>query len=181
MGNNMETLPKNIISLERAMNVLNDGQPLKDLCVEGEMKIEIGGVWDKEVVIENCMIEYFSGSTTVFNRPVKLINSHFKKGQFIFTHFVGGLTIENCSFDKYLDFQAGGHNAPGNLITINNNIFSEFCNFFDCWYNGHVAITNNKFQQGTNIASEKQLISFDFKPVIENNIGQLKVESEFAE
>ena len=69
----------------------------------------------------------------------------------------------------------------GHAIIIQNNIFSDFVNFFDCWYNGEVSVCNNKFKKGTNIESKKQLITFDIPPVILNNIGQTNIEAEFAD
>nr|GFC11688.1 two component histidine kinase, putative [Tanacetum cinerariifolium] len=60
---------------------------------------------------------------------------------------VGGLTIESCTFESYLDFQAGGHNLAGYPIKILNNIFLNFVNFFDCWYTGE-AITFGCFGAG---------------------------------
>lgn len=172
---------KNNISISRALDILNGGLPLIDFFIDGEILIVENGIWEKEVIIENCIVEYFSGSVTCFDRPVKLINSHFKNCQFTFTHFWGGLTIDNCTFDNYLDFQAGGHNKPENLIRITNTNFEDFVNFCDCWYKGSVKIENNNFQKGTNIESNKKFITFDFPPTIEKNIGNTKIESEFAE
>jgi len=180
-GNNMTTKPKHNISSDKATDLLNAGQPLSNFYISGELVIEITGTWDKEIVIENCVVEYFSGSVTEFEKSVRLINSQFKKCQFLYTYFIGGLTIENCIFDSYLDFQAGGHNKPENKISISNNNFADFVNFFDCWYTGQISLTNNNFYKGTNVESKKQLITFDFQPTIENNTGKINVESELAE
>jgi hypothetical protein len=75
-GNNMTTQPKHNISTERATDLLKDGQPLTDIFVGGEIKIETDKTWDKEIVIENCIVEYFSGNVTRFEKPVRLINPH---------------------------------------------------------------------------------------------------------
>ena len=136
----MKTQPRHNLSAGRATDRLNDGLPLNDFCIDGTIKIEISGSWDKEVIIENCIIENFSGSVTEFDKPVKLINTHFKNCQFTFSYFVGGLTIDNCTFDNYLDFQAGGHNKPENPIVIKNSEFYDFVNFFDCWYNRKISV-----------------------------------------
>ncbi len=58
--NNMVTQTKHNISSETATDLLKNGQPLIGSYVEGEIKIEIRGSWSEEVVIENCVIEYFS-------------------------------------------------------------------------------------------------------------------------
>jgi hypothetical protein len=172
--------PSHNISSERATDLLNEGKPLTDLYVEGEIKIETSDVWDKDVVIENCIIESFSGSVTQFKKPVKLLNSRFKNCQFVFTYFLGGLIIENCTFENYSDFQAGGHNQSGSSIIIKNSEFQDFVNFFDSWYEGPVIITDNNFQKGTNLMSKEQLLTFDVPPQISNNQGNLNIESEFA-
>jgi len=140
-----------IISAERASDLLSEGHPLIDFYIEGELKIEGNQIWYEEVVFENCIVEFFSGNGTHFDRPLRLTNSRFRECQFVFTYFLGGLTIDNCTFDSYLDFQAGGHNKPGNTVAIINNEFAGFVNFFDCWYSNRVTISNNKFHKGTNI------------------------------
>ena len=176
----MTTLPNHNISIERATDLINDGQPLIDFYITGELKIETMETWGKEVVIQNCILEYFSGSCTQFEKSVKFINSHFKKCQFVFTYFLGGLTIENCTFDSYLDFQAGGHNKANNAISIINNDFLDFVNFFDCWYESEVTICNNNFHRGTNLLGnpDKVLITFDIAPIVSKNIGHLDLDNE---
>ncbi|NQX81964.1 MAG: hypothetical protein HRT66_08225 [Flavobacteriaceae bacterium] len=176
----MKTTPKHNISIERATDLLKDGQPLSDAYVSGELKIETDESWDKEVVIENCVIEYFSGSATQFKKPVIFINCQFKKCQFVFTYFLGGLTIDNCIFDNYLDFQAGGHNKIGCPVNITNNNFKSFVNFFDCWYENEVTICGNKFEKGTNLFGKPHNISvtFDKEPIVKDNTGRLDIDSE---
>ncbi|QOW09897.1 hypothetical protein Q73A0000_05740 [Kaistella flava (ex Peng et al. 2021)] len=151
-----------------------------DLCIEGELKIESTEKWNKQLVMENCLIEYFSGSVTQFEKQVQFINCNFKNCQFVFTYFLGGLTIENCTFDNYLDFQAGGHNQKGNSIIIANNDFKGFVNFFDCIYEDDVIIENNKFQKGTNLLGKPFNIpvTFSIKPFIDKNVGQLDANDE---
>ena len=176
----MTTQPKHNISTERATDLLQDGLSLLDFYIDGEIKIETNETWDKEIIIENCIIEYFSGSVTQFDKPVKLINSHFKRCQFTFTYFFGGLTIENCTFDNYLDFQAGGHNKTNNPVRIINNNFFKFVNFFDCWYENNVTICNNNFQRGTNLLGKPFNIpvTFEIDPIIKDNLGQLDYDNE---
>jgi hypothetical protein len=160
--------------------LLKDGQPLTDCYIDGQIKIETSETWDKEVIIENCIVEYFSGSATQFEKHVRFINSHFKKCQFSFTYFSSGLTIDNCTFDNYLDFQAGGHNKNGKEIKITNNNFLDFVNFFDCWYQDKVTISDNKFNKGTNLLGKPNNIpvSYDIEPTIMDNVGQLDFDHE---
>ncbi len=176
----MSIQPKHNITAERAIDLLNDGLPLTDVYVDGELKIEINEVWDKEVVFENCIFEYFSGSVTQFGKHVRITNCHFKNCQFVFTYFFGGLIIDNCTFDNYLDFQAGGHNKTGHPVIIKNTNFKEFVNFFDCWYENEVIISNNKFQKGTNLLGQPNNIpvTFDKEVIIKDNTGQLDLDNE---
>lgn len=91
----MTTLPTHNITAERANDLLKDGLALTDVYVDGELKIETNETWDREVVFENCIIDFFSGNVTQFDQPVRLMNCHFKNCQFVFTYFFGGLTIDN--------------------------------------------------------------------------------------
>jgi len=176
----MEATPKNNISPERAIDLLNEGLALKDAYINGELKIETNETWDRTVVIENCIIEYFSGSVTKFVKHVKLTNCHFKRCQFVFTYFLGGLTIDNCTFENYLDFQAGGHNKKGNAVTIINSTFNDFVNFFDCCYESEITISNNKFHKGTNLLGMPFNIpvTFESEPTIKDNLGQIDIDNE---
>ncbi len=172
--------PRHNILAEKAIDLLKNELSLTNLYISGELKIETGTTWDKEIIFENCTIEHFSGNTTVFEKNVKLINCHFKKCQFVFTYFLGGLIIDNCIFDNYLDFQAGGHNKAGNEVAITNNNFDDFVNFFDCWYESNVIISNNVFRKGTNLLGKPYNIpvTFDIEPIVKNNIGLLGFDNE---
>lgn len=172
---------KNFLITKIASALLSNGQPLTDLVVSESLSIDAGKIWNKEVTILNSSIENLTCLMVYFNKPVTFRNCYFKEASFNFSYFQKGLVIENCVFDKYLDFEAGGHNKIDTPIIINNNEFREFVNFCDCWFTGEVEITNNKFVKGTNIASENQYVSFDIPPVLKHNLGQLDIESECRE
>lgn len=168
----------NKITAEEAKKVLDTSNALRNFTVTGVLEIWDGGEWNKDIIIEGCIIENFSCIMVQFHRRVIIRNSHIKNASFMFSYFIGGLIIENCVFDKYLDFQAGGHNSVGNMIIFKENIFKGFVNFFDCWFTGEVSIHNNTFEIGTNVLSKKQLISYDAPTTIDNNIGDMGVENE---
>lgn len=176
----MRGQPKYSISNERATDLLKNGEPLLDVYINGELIIETNENWDKEVVFENCIVDFFSGSTVQFDKPVRLVNSHFKKCQFTFSYFLGGLTIDSCTFDDYLDFQAGGHNQTNFPVKIINNEFIGFVNFFDCWYENEVIISDNRFKNGTNLLGNPNgiLVTFDKEPVIKGNTGKVDFDNE---
>jgi hypothetical protein len=172
--------PNHNISFDQANSLLAKAQPLSDAYVSGEIKIEAYDSWEKEVIMKNCTLEYFSGSATQFKKPVHLVNCRFKKCQFVFSYFLERLIIENCLFDDYLDFQAGGHNKNGKPIILANNQFAGFVNFFDCWYESEVIIKNNDFKKGANLLGKPFDIpvTFDVVPIIEDNKGQLNLDTE---
>lgn len=176
----MTAQPKHNISSEQANVLLTEAQPLVNCNVSGELRIEASEAWEKEVVLENCTFEYFSGSATQFEKLVRLSNCHFKKCQFVFSYFLGGLIIDNCIFEDYLDFQAGGHNKDGKSVIIIDNLFACFVNFFDCWYESEVIIRNNNFQKGTNLLGKPFNIpvTFDVAPIIEKNKGYVNLDTE---
>ena len=174
----MAVAPHKVITAQEAIQILTDGQPLTARYVQGKLSLAVGENWNKEVLIDNCVLEDVEGSVTQFEQVVKLTNCHFKNCTFTFSYFLQGLAIERCTFDHYLDFQAGGHNQPGYRVLIQHNTFCGFVNYFDCWYKGEVRVCNNDFQQGTNIASQHQLITFEVPPVLANNKGLLAIEAE---
>jgi len=176
----MTTLPTNKITTERATDLLKDGRPLTDFYVEGKIDLATSFNWEKEVIIENCIVDNLVAVGTEFKEPVRLINSFFKNCNFYASYFTKGLIIDNCTFDNYLEFQAGGHNKNGSPVIITNNNFKDFVNFFDSWYESGVTISKNKFQKGTNVLGNPNNISvtFDVEPIIKDNIGQLDLNNE---
>jgi hypothetical protein len=176
----MTAQPKHNISIERATDTINEGLPLVDLYIDGAIELATASKWGQEVVIENCIVENLVAVGTEFTKPVRLVNSYFKNCNFYGAYFTKGLIIDNCTFDSYLDFQSGGHNKPGNPVIITNNNFKAFVNFFDCWYEGEVTISKNKFHKGTNVLGKPNNISvtFDVEPTITENSGQINFDHE---
>lgn len=174
----MTNNPINSISAKEAKKNIDSGIPLRDVFITGILNIGGGSEWDKEIIIENCIIENLFCIGTQFNKHVAMKNTYVKAASFDFCYFIGGLIIDNCVFDEYLDFNAGGHNSKGNFITINGNRFRGFVNFFDCWFNGEISVNNNIFESGTNILSKTLWVSFDVPITAHNNVGDLGIESE---
>ena len=171
---------KHNISNERALELLKEEQSLSDSYIGGHLSIVTMENWTKEVFIENCVLKYFAAVSVQFDKPVKLINCHFKECELFSSYFFGGLTIENCTFDSYLDFQSGGHNKTGCPVNIIDNEFKDFVNFFDCWYENDVRICNNKFNKGTNLLGNPNNLgaTFEKEPIIQDNTGRLDFDHE---
>ncbi|TWR27751.1 hypothetical protein FPZ42_00625 [Mucilaginibacter achroorhodeus] len=164
--------PTHNISALRAIDLINEGIPIVDTYVQGNIDISfVNSV--KELSFFNCIVESFLAEGVEFAAPMKLINTHFKSCQFRYAYFLNGLTIENCVFDQNLSFESGGHNQPNYPVIIKGNVFNDRVDFFDCWFRSSVIVTENNFLKGTNIQSKNQMITFDIEPTITNNIGDL--------
>jgi len=100
---------------------------------------------------------------------------------FSFSYFLGGLEIINCCFKNYLDFQSGGHNKTHNPVRLENSVFLDFVNFFDCSYDGPFILNGNDFQKGTNILGNKNMpyeVTFKLAPLLKNNKGIINLNGE---
>lgn len=172
--------PSHRLSSEKATDLLRSGQPLVDYYIGGELALPLGENWDQKIVFDNCVVESLACLSVNFSKPVALRNCRFNSCQFTFSYFLGGLTIDTCCFDTYLDFQAGGHNQGGKPVRIVNSRFSAFVNFFDCQYESAVIITDNHFLAGTNLLGRPHTIpvTFAVAPLLARNSGQLAVDGE---
>ncbi|TGD81414.1 hypothetical protein [Hymenobacter wooponensis] len=173
-----QQLPK--IPAAVALQWIQAKHPVQGYHIVGQLSLLGYLYFDYPVEIENCWVDELVGSTMHYTHAVRLVNSHFTRCEFEFAYFTHGLSIEGCTFDSYLDFQAGGHNQPGCLVQLTDNIFKSFVNFFDCWYRSTVQIERNDFQKGTNLLGAPQgyLVQFDVPPLIQNNTGDLNRNDE---
>lgn len=173
--------PRHNITAEFAKDLLLESKPLIDFYISGILDIVDFSKNNKNIRIENCIVEYLKSESVEYLSKVELINTEFKKCAFSFCYFQGGLNIEKCIFNDYLDFQCGGHNNKENAFIIKDCIFHGFVNFFDCIYNGAVDISGNDFIKGTNLMGNlghSYQVSFDIKPKIENNKGRIDLDGE---
>lgn len=90
--------------------LLSNGLPLADLLILEDLSINGGEIWNREVTILNCDVEKLNCMMVYFDKPVTFKNCRFKNAIFNFAYFQKGLLIEDCIFEKYLDFEADGHN-----------------------------------------------------------------------
>lgn len=172
--------PPYSLTAEKAVALLRDGQRLSECYIRGDLALPPGEDWSQKVVFEHCVVENFSCLSISFGKAVELRNCHFHKCQFTFSYFLGGLAIEACYFDSYLNFQASGHNQLGEPVRITDSQFAGFVNFFDCQYESAVLITGNEFMGGTNLLGKPRNIpvTFDVAPQLARNSGQLDATDE---
>lgn len=123
---------------------------IKNLDLEGTFELET------ELMIENCIIDFF-----------KIHSCWFEEG----------LLLKNNIFKNYIDYQMGGHNKKP--IIIEENIFRNFFNFFDCHFSDILQVKKNIFVNGSNLLGnldEGYASTFDQLPVLEDNIGKIDLD-----
>jgi len=148
--------------------------------------------------VENKIINLLHYSELGSNEPIHICDSIIKTIDFDTFEFNSEVIIERCIIDSllvhscwfrkglvfknnhlinYVDYQMGGHNS--NPIHIENNIFVEFVNFFDCQFKEVVEVNNNIFIKGSNLLGNKNEgfeNTFDKGMIHNNNIGQIDLE-----
>lgn len=173
---------KNIISSEYAIEIIFQGQELANYHIEGVIDLYkiVEGI-NSELVIRDCFVENLVSHSIEFIHGLRLVGSHFDRCSFNYAYFIGGLTIDNCFFDTYLDFEAGGHNQKNCAFKLKQSSFNGFVNFFDCWFQSTVEVVDNEFKKGTNLLGNKDKpfrVQFDLPPLIEHNRGQMDLDGE---
>lgn len=168
------------IPANEALSLIKSGKPLKNCAIYGEFNLDGLDHFGKKFIAQDCIFESLSGVSSFFSEVFDFTNCQFKKCSFTFSYFLGGLNIDHCIFENYLDFQAGGHNKNESIVSIKNSVFKGFVNFFDCWYEGPIIVKDNDFKEGTNLlgSAENLTVAFDVKPLIENNNGKLDIDGE---
>lgn len=96
------------------------------------------------------------------------------------TWFYQGFILENCTIQKSLDFQMGGHNKKP--VIIKNNVFGDFVNFDDCQFDELLIVENNIFCKATNLLIDfhtNESNTFAKTSRINNNIGDLGYNKQY--
>jgi len=172
---------KKQISSEQAFEMIAAGKTLKDMHVTGVFTCPNIDAFEYVFTAEDCIFEYVYAQNCHFVKPITLKDCIVFKCEFDCAYFLGGLSLDNCVFENYLDFQSGGHNKNGHPFSMIHNTFKGFVNFFDCWYESAVIIKNNDFQKGSNLLGLHATglkTQFDIEPLIENNKGRLDLSDE---
>src|SRR6185437_12567145 len=148
--------PKKIISSADAINLILQGKELAGYSIKGATDLyNIAAEIKSKLIIRECFVENLVSPSVEFIHELSLIGSHFEKCSFNYAYFIGGLTIDNCIFESYLDFEAGGHNQKNCPFRIKQSSFLGFVNFFDCWFQSKVEVVDNDFKKGTNLLGNK--------------------------
>jgi hypothetical protein len=134
-----------------------------------------------ELIFSNCRIDSFSVYVQLLNRKLVFNECIIGKILFFGTHLIGGFEMRNCVIENLACFDAIGHNINPNKFIVDSCTFNVFANFFDCWFEGPVNISNNNFKQGTNIGfylNPPYGIEAGLEFKLENNIGNIYLENE---
>ncbi|PQJ76757.1 hypothetical protein [Polaribacter glomeratus] len=135
----------------------------------------------KNVIIEGSFRSLCSNFQTLTIENTKFFNNpeieQKKDDSFnLFrSNFIGIFTVRNCEFKGKVNISAL-HCLKD--VVIENCIFEEFVDFGDCWFRNNTTIRNNTFKKGTNLmgnSDKAYKVTFDKKPTIENNIGNLEM------
>lgn len=173
----MNTLEK--IHAKEALERINTNQELKNCYVYGRLDLGYERQLLSPLIILNSYFEDLYCPSVEFFSEVRFKDSCFLNATFLYSYFIQGLIIDNCKFHSYIDFQAGGHNLKP--ILIENSIFDDFVNFFDCWFKSDLAIKNNTFKKGTNLLGnrgEHFEVKFEIEPIVQDNKGAVDLDGE---
>jgi hypothetical protein len=173
-------LKKKTINAHQAIGILNSNLPIEDSIIIEKLDLtNLSYKIEKNIVIKNSIIREIHSSSIKFSENVILDSSQIGKCSFSYAYFIKGLSINNCVFDGYLDFEAGGHNKK--LVSITNSKFNSFVDFFDTWFQGEVIIRDNHFMGGSNLlgnVGKPYETQFDVPPIIENNFGKMDFDGD---
>jgi hypothetical protein len=173
-----------VISPQEAANLLDSSHVLANVVVAGHLDLRsTRNVSEDEIqvpiTIQGCQIQSLSAACLVFKAKVAISKSTIKGGcSFFATYFLAGLEIVDSEFEGEVDFQCGGHNAPGCPVKLCRCAFHDFVNFFDCWYTGPLEITDCQFCKGSNLLGNVDKpygVSLDASAMIERNTGDLNL------
>lgn len=172
-----------LVSAEEVLRLIRNGEEVRSLQVSEDLNLR--AVADGEYVrtpvsFVDCRLARVDVSFLCFQESVSFqactIESLFGMAGYFFT----GLVIERCVVASPTDLSCGGHNRGGHSIVLSDSTFAAFVNFEDCWFEGPVLIQRCTFEAGTNLLGNRERpyrVTFDVPPVLEDNRGQLDLET----
>lgn len=144
-----------------------------------ELNLNISADYDKNILIDNCIIDKLSIPGNSFSEMVTITNTIIKDFCAVGCYFEGGLLLSNCIIADLFTLEAGGHNRKDKKIIIEQNIFNCFADFFDAHFEGQFIFENNILFKGSNLLGNNGLPTetrFNVSSRIENNLGDLYIK-----
>jgi len=142
--------------------------------MQKELIIDIEFLSSKNYVIRNLVIHSLEIGFTNIHSEVTIENCIIDRMEIHSTWFQRGLILNGNIIKNKIDYQMGGHNHSP--IRIENNIFENFFNFFDCQFYDQVFVLNNIFKGDTNLLgniNEGYKNTFRSGMINNNNLGDL--------
>jgi hypothetical protein len=167
-----------------ALEELKKTRVLQDALVEGSLSLRPlcdGDALKGPVHIVDCLLDQLDGPCIEFAGPVLLAGNHIRRVEFFAAYFLAGLTVRGCVFEDNVDFQCGGHNRDGSAIVIEDSTFRGFVNFYDCWFEGPLAVRRCDFKAGTNLLGNRGKpfeVQFDVTPEVAEVAGTIDADGE---
>jgi len=178
----MSVIQKALCALE-IYNLIKQNLPVQDVVVSETIDI-LGYFGDRElfpykIAFKNCNITDLKSNFLMFKEKVLINNCIFKQSDFYASYFLGGLTIDSCTFENNISLMtSGGHNKSPTKVIIRNTLFKGFVDMSDAWFEGPVEISGCNFIKGSNLLGNNDTpvqVKFDYKPSLLNNSGKLDI------
>jgi hypothetical protein len=178
-----------------ALRVLSSAAAIQELRQTGALSgvrvsepISLRALCDSDVIsspirLDGCHVTEIDAPCVQFLAPVVLTRCDIGRAQFFAAYFLAGLSIRQCTFSGKVDFQCSGHNRGGSLVHLEDNVFDQFVNFFDCWYEGPFEARKCDFKKGTNLLGNRGQpfeVRFNVEPVLADNSGNVAEDGEGA-
>jgi hypothetical protein len=176
-------LNEKFLNAAEVYNLMRQNLPIQNVSVNETVDL-IGHFSDRDlfpygISFINSNINDLKLTLLMFNKHVLLKNCIFNNADFYASYFLGGLTIDNCTFENGIHLMtSGGHNKPLQKVIIKNTMFKGFVDMSDAWFEGPIEISGCIFIKGSNLLGNIDTpiqVKFDYKPTILNNSGKLDI------
>ena len=174
------------ISADAALGELRANGVIADARIDEPLSLRPlcdGDTLNWPVSIVRCSLKELDASCVEFAAPVVFERCQIEKAQLFAAYFLAGLVVRSCVFTDAVDFQCGGHNRGAALVSLEDNLFDGFVNFFDCWYEGPFEVRRCTFRKGTNLFGNKGEpfeVRFDVEPVVTETMGVIDQDGKGA-
>lgn len=143
---------------------------IKNEIIE-ELKIEEN--INENIYISNVIATSIDLSFMTFIDKVRIEECYIDNLFINSSWFNNGFELHNCIIKNKIQYEMGGHN--NSPIVIKNNIFCNTFIFLDCHFFDELTIKENIFNKGCTILGSSMNNTFDKKPEIFNNIGDVYI------
>jgi len=165
------------------LRLLRSGEEVRSLQVSEELNLRAVADGDDvraPIRFIDCSFGKVDVSFLQFQEPVRFEACSIESLFGMSSYFLAGLVIERCILASSTDLSCGGHNRGGHPIVLAESTFTAFVDFTDCWFEGPIVVRRCTFEGGTNLLGNRERpyrVTFDVAPVLEENRGQLDLDT----